>query len=299
MLMAMWWRHSEAVLLTREPALLLLAKQIGYSTIYEAHDLHDLPFRFNNSESARATHKKAILSAKGIVTVTQSGAREMQRVCGVPAERICVAPDAAWPVAYPAARSELAPNTEVRITYVGSMWQDKGVDVLVNALPLLPTRARLIMVGGPLDQVQSLQHRAAELEAQQKVEFVGQRTPAEVHQWLTDSDVLVLPMNKGIWSDLYASPIKLFEYMASARPMVVADVPTLREIVDEQYVTFYTPGDPASLALAIEWVMGHWELALAKAHRAQELLNQSYTYRCRAEKIVDFIRKSGLDVRCG
>ena len=291
------WKYPEAVLLTREPALILLARQMGYSTIYEAHDLHDLPFRFNNSERARVMHRKAIQRANGVITVTRSGAGEMQRVCGVSAEHICVAPDAAWPVVFPAARSDLASNADVRITYVGSLWPDKGVDVLVDALPLLPPRVHLTMVGGPENQIQLLRTRATELGKQQKVEFVGQRTPSEVHQWLANSDILVLPMNKGKWSDLYASPIKLFEYMASARPMVVADVPTLREIVDEQYVTFFAPGNPASLTQAMTWVIEHWDLALVKAHRAQELLNQSYTYNCRAAKILEFIRSKGLDAK--
>ena len=48
------------------------------------------------------------------------------------------------------------------------------------------------------------------------------------------------------------SPLKLFEYLASGKPIVSSDLPSIREIVSDDDVFFAVPGDSASLAAALE-----------------------------------------------
>ena len=49
----------------------------------------------------------------------------------------------------------------------------------------------------------------------------------------------------------YASPMKVFEYLAMGKPCIACDQPNLREILDDgESGLFFTPGDHAGLAQA-------------------------------------------------
>ena len=76
--------------------------------------------------------------------------------------------------------------------------------------------------------------------------------------WLKSADVLVLPNKKGEKiSERYTSPLKLFEYMASGRPMIVSDLSSLREIVSAETAMFVEPNDPQALVSGIRGVFDH------------------------------------------
>ena len=62
--------------------------------------------------------------------------------------------------------------------------------------------------------------------------------------------------------------------MASGKPMVVADIPPIHDILDETMATFCQWGDPEDLARAIEYVMNHREEAEQKAERAKERVKE-------------------------
>ena len=64
-----------------------------------------------------------------------------------------------------------------------------------------------------------------------RVTFTGLMPPAEVAARLREADVLVLPNPASAISSEFTSPLKLFEYMASGRPIVASDLPSLREVL--------------------------------------------------------------------
>jgi glycosyltransferase involved in cell wall biosynthesis len=87
---------------------------------------------------------------------------------------------------------------------------------------------------------------------------------------------------------LYASPLKLFGYMASGVPIIASDLPAIREVLDESTATFCEPDNPESLARAIEFVLANPAEAQTKARKALELV-KDYSWTERARKILEFI----------
>ena len=53
------------------------------------------------------------------------------------------------------------------------------------------------------------------------------------------------------------SPLKLFEAMLSKRPIICANLPALKKIVNSSMVTFYQPDNPQDLAQKIERSLFH------------------------------------------
>ena len=89
----------------------------------------------------------------------------------------------------------------------------------------------------------------------------------------------------------YTSPLKMFEYMASGCPIVAQDLPSFREVLNDENSFLVKPGDAKALADKIAWVFKDENVKTAegKAARAFEDVQQ-YTWQKRAEKILNFIQ---------
>ena len=108
--------------------------------------------------------------------------------------------------------------------------------------------------------------------------------------YLAAADVLVLP-NSGKFkiSRSHTSPLKLFEYMASNRPIIASDLPSLREILDETTATFFSADDPEDLAKRINEVLSHIEVTNGLTKKALQVV-QKYSWANRGEAIINFMR---------
>src|SRR5690606_26358643 len=106
---------------------------------------------------------------------------------------------------------------------------EKGIPEIIRAaVELVPAflDRRFLLVGGPDDRIQTYQVLVREfgLPAERFL-FRGKQPVTDVPYYLKASDVLMMPHP---WSHFYAyhvSPLKLFEYMSSGRPIVASFLP--------------------------------------------------------------------------
>jgi glycosyltransferase involved in cell wall biosynthesis len=173
-----------------------------------------------------------------------------------------------------------------------TMGEGKGVEDLLRAFAQFrerEARAHLLIVGANRDEVPGLE-RAASLygvppRALQLVEHVEN---ARVATYLQAADILVMNYPDLEHYAHYMSPFKLFEYMASGVPFVTTDLPSVREVVDENLTTFVAPGDTHALAETLVTVARDREVAHLRALRARLAVAQ-YTWPKRAERIAAFV----------
>jgi len=117
---------------------------------------------------------------------------------------------------------------------------------------------------------------------------------AIIPYYLKAADILVLPNEKGnAISEKYTSPLKLFEYMASRRPIVCSDLPSLREILTDKEALFFEAGNPSDLTKAIQKIAGNQELPEQLVYNAYKKV-QEYTWDKRAEKIIRIVYQAAL-----
>ena len=108
--------------------------------------------------------------------------------------------------------------------------------------------------------------------------------------FLKTADVLVLPNSaKEAISALYTSPLKLFEYMASRKPIVASNLPSIREVLNEKNSILVRPDDAWALVggikKALEDIVLSGRISQAAFENARE-----YTWEKRAAKIIRFIQ---------
>lgn len=275
------WRKQVDILYTRD----LLAGWVFSGHVLE---LHALPARISRGVSWLWKRAAAWL-------VKTSYIQQTLIENGVPAERIYVAKNGVDLEAF----IDLPSKEEVRgrlglsltspiVMYVGSFFVHawKGVDVLLEAKRSLPRSVQLVLVGGsPADVA-----RVRSSYAGQEVQAVSHVPNKEVPLWLKAADVLVLPNKKGYEeSERCTSPLKLFEYLASGVPVVASDLPSIREIVSEQEVSFVEPNNPQTLAKGIQKLLEDRELSAQQVAVAQRKV-EAYSWDAQAQGILEHIR---------
>jgi glycosyltransferase involved in cell wall biosynthesis len=280
-------RAGADVYYTREITTLALLNAIRPGSrarhFYEAHT-------FPGSRAGLALHRAALARAGGVIAISQ-GLADDYRALGVPASRMCVAPDAVDPSRFGGctraeARHRLGwPADQPAVVYTGHFYAWKGVDTLVEAMRGSP--AHLYLVGGIPEMITAMRARLA---AEPNMHVVGWAPPAQVPLYLAAADVLALP-NSGreAISSRYTSPLKLFEYMAAERPIVASDLPALREVLTDGANALLVPADnAAALRQAVDRLLANPALAARLARQAR-LDVAGHTWEQRARNVLAFV----------
>ena len=178
------------------------------------------------------------------------------------------------------ARAKLGlPQDRKIVLYAGSfsLYPWKGVDTVLQAAKNFQSQTLFVLVGGEGSSTDNLL-------------FVPHQPYARIPLYLKAADILVLPNKKGdAVSERYTSPLKLFEYLAAERPIVCADLPSLREVVGEREVVFFEPNRPDSLAAAIREILSDPTRAADIARKARNRA-ADFTWGARANTVLAFIK---------
>jgi glycosyltransferase involved in cell wall biosynthesis len=144
---------------------------------------------------------------------------------------------------------------------VARLTQQKGIDVAIDALPLLPDDTVLVVLGeGP--ERAALEARARDLGISARVYLPG-RVP-DVAAWLDRATLLVHPAR---WEGF---GLGVLEAMVAGLPVVASDVSSLPELViDGETGMLVRPDDASALALAVARALEQPQLGPAGRDRAK------------------------------
>ena len=241
-------------------------------------EVHTLPARMRN--------------ASQLVVLTSYLKKKLVE-SGFGGENILVAPDGIdfnefqVSVSKEEARRRLNLPLDKRIVmFIGLFDAWKGYDVLLEASRSFPPDAKLIMIGGRKAQIKELRSKYPD------VIFTGYLPYKLLPQNQRAADVLVIPNSaKYEISKYHTSPLKLFAHMASGVPIVVSDLPSLREVLNEFNAFFVEPDNPRAFAEGIARVLSDKAFSQKISRRALEDVKK-YTWENRARNILDFIQKN-------
>ncbi len=235
--------------------------------------------------------------AEGYVTITTALARDLQDQLGSVRDVHVVSDGTRLDLARTFDWLGPASSAPPVVAYAGHLYPWKGVDVLLDALPLAPdARARIIGGHAAEPDLARLQARARELGIADRVEFTGFLPPGAIAAQLQAADALVLPNRATTISARYTSPLKLFEYLAAARPIVASDLPAIREILrDNENARLVPPDDPRALADALRAVTLDPALAVRLARGAFDAAAE-YSWDRRAERL-EAVLRAAIDIR--
>ncbi len=161
----------------------------------------------------------------------------------------------------PALQQQLGLSGSRVLGFIGSFYAYEGLDLLLNALPEMLTRApdvKLLLVGGG-PQEENLRAQAERLKLGDKVIFTGRVPHGEVNRYYDLVDVLVYARHSMRLTDL-VTPLKPLEAMAQGRLFVASDVGGHKELIRNGVTGMLFPaGDAHALASAVMNLLDHPE----------------------------------------
>ena len=175
------------------------------------------------------------------------------------------------------------------ISYVGlfkTMSMEKGINTMILALKNLNKNEIMLFIGGKNEEIKEYKKLAKENGVLDRCIFEGRKDFNEVVLYEQASDVLVIPYPDRPHFRLYGFPMKVYEYMASQRPIVYSKLELVEEVLSDCGYGFI-PDDTKDLAEKIKQAINAKNVD-EKVRIAYEKV-KNYTWQKKAEKIIEFI----------
>ena len=188
-------------------------------------------------------------------------------------------------------RKELGlPENKKIVCYSGNTYSGRGLELLIDVAERFED-IHFLVVGG-LDEDNVKYADAAKSRNIENFQLTGFVPHSSVPMYLRATDILVIPYTKeitikgGTRASEFTSPIKLFEYMASGRPIITSSIPTINEVLeDRETALFFEPGNLNDFSSKLEELLANPVLSKTLSENSTYKVSE-YTWEARVKKIL-------------
>jgi glycosyltransferase involved in cell wall biosynthesis len=211
------------------------------------------------------------------------------RAAGVPAERMTVIQNGVGKE-FLSGHAESAKIRQrygledgIVLGFTGFVREWHGLERVIELIAASDPQLKLqFLIVGDGPAVPELRRLAASLGLDRRVVFAGLVPRHEIVDLIEAFDVALQPQVVA-----YASPLKLFEYMALGRPIVAPSTANIREVLGEGEAVLFDPADSTGFRRAIEQLCHDPALRDRLGKAAREAVNrQGLTWANNARRIV-------------
>lgn len=286
--------RRDTIFFSNDPNLLLVL--IFWRTLFRYRIVSDWHMLFGNWRDRFLMRK-----SDRLITTSQKLKKAILKISGIQDERICVVYGGIdlglyAPVDQNAARALLhLPQDKYIVAYIGffkTLGLEKGIRTMIEALPLLRENILMLFVGGNNREIQEYQNFAETLDVRDQCIFIGRKKPSELSPYAQGSDLLSIPYPDMPHFRDYGFPMKVYEYMASRRPIVYSKLELVEEVIGDCAFGFI-PGSTVDFARAVQEAALHPDQAKKYVDSAYAKV-QDYTWTKKANSIVNFLEKKLL-----
>jgi glycosyltransferase involved in cell wall biosynthesis len=117
------------------------------------------------------------------------------------------------------------------LAYTGQFNKWKNVEIMFEALSILPKEFRLKIAGGQSKKDKEyIEFLIKKYKVSNRVFYYGYIPHFKIPEFLNKTNVLLVPLGDNIQSKYLTSPMKLIEYMATNIPIVTINYPAINEL---------------------------------------------------------------------
>ena len=253
----------------------------NYKVIYECHSpisRYNILVRFLFKFFSHKFLKVIVISSKLKEIILKE--------TSIPSNHLEVLHDAADPT--PKRLLPMTNKEQFNVGYIGHLYEGRGVELLLKIAIRLP-QVHFNFFGGEDEDIERLK-----ADIPKNITFHGYLDPSKVPLARAKMNVLLAPYQyntsiQGLVNTAnYMSPLKIFEYMSSNRPLICSDLPVLREVLTNNVNSLLVDAeDENSWINAIDRLKTDSNLANQLATQALNDFQLSYSWDTRAKKIVE------------
>jgi glycosyltransferase involved in cell wall biosynthesis len=223
-------RDKETLVIGRHPFGVFISKILGYKIIYESHGPPRTKLHYYVERHFLKSEK-----TKSFIVISLELKKIYIELFGCDNSKIKILHDAADIPENIYSEIDLHDDYVLSVGYIGHLYPGRGIDIIINAAKRMP-EVLFHIVGGERSDIEYWKEKKID-----NVIFFGFISPKETEQFRQSVDVLVMPYQDkvsiagatGMNTSQWMSPMKLFEYMASKKPIIASDLKVLREILNE------------------------------------------------------------------
>lgn len=281
------------LLYTWLPQSAALASRSGYPVVLEMHA--------DNSGLLGAWWMRRFWKSKTrkLMTVTASALRkalERSTKLRFEDEAILLAPNGVELERYAGlpnpveARRQLNLKEGLTVGFTGHIYPGRGADLLFELAKQMPG-VNFLWVGGVPESVAFWKNKVSEARMG-NVTMTGFVNHESIPLYQAAADVLLMPYSRSIEASSgqdiaeVINPMKMFEYMAAGRAIVSADLPAIREVLNEGNAMLAEPGEIGAWRLEIEKLLADESRRLKMGKQARKDAEQ-FTWAKRQERILE------------
>ena len=244
---------------------------------------------------ATSLEKRIFKIANAIIVVSNFLKRHIQKM-GINEDKVFVIPNAVNPEVFDPdtvednLRRKLDIEDKLIIGFVGIFLPWNNLELLIDVFKEVTRenpKTHLLLVGdGPLKN--TIERKVHQEGLRDKVTLAGKVNYRDVPKFIHSMDICVIPQ-----SNQYRSPVKLFEYMAMAKPVVAPCVEPIKSVIMEyEDVVLFEPGDRDLLKKAIRGLIEIKNSRKKIGNKARKTIIKKYTWQNNAKKIVEIYKSS-------
>ncbi len=178
------------------------------------------------------------------------------------------------------------------VGYLGSFKPWHGLPNLIDAVAKLKRdglNARLLIIGEGTRLRAELEERCKNKNLDGSAVFTGEAPYHVVPALLSACDALVAPYPE--LENFYFSPLKLFEYMASGKPIVASAIGQINDLlVHEKSALLVSAGEVDELTSALKNLHDDPQLGTALGIEARRVALAEHTWDLRAQEILSLLQ---------
>ncbi len=235
---------------------------------------------------ARSMERQVWREADAVLPVSHAIA-DFVRKENVPDERIHVIPNGVRPEVYKGIRDgvmrkALQLEDKIVFGFVGYIRPWHGLDRVLHAFKNLENPSLHLLIVGEGPASDGLKSTASDLGLSGQLTFTGRQPHHKIPAFLGAMDVALQPD-----VNAYASPLKLFEYLAAGCAIIAPDRPNIRELVTSgETALLINPEQDGELETAIRTLANDHDLRSRLGHAAiQHINDREFTWDANARRV--------------
>lgn len=176
-------------------------------------------------------------------------------------------------------------KSKFNVGYSGSLYSGRGLNIIYE-LAKLNRNIDFHIIGGDRSEISE---NFLDLD---NLIFHGRLMPSLISNELSNFDLLIAPYQREVkvagnvsnTAD-FMSPLKVFEYMAVKKPILISDLPVIREVLSDDDAMFAIPDSIESWDVQLKKIANDTDLRDTLSENAHRKFCENYTWNIRAIKI--------------